>query len=126
MFPAAPGSAERRTDAERRMRGDQVADAGIAGENLDAREEDQQRYAGDDLGHHQRLVDRGVFEGQARIGRRARVASAAMVAKMVDSTAATAPIWNERSVASITCTFCHADWNHRIEKRPIQMSSSPR
>jgi hypothetical protein len=50
------------------MGGNQVAKPGIAGPDLDAREEDQQRDRRHDLRDHQRLVDEGIFHRQAAIG----------------------------------------------------------
>ncbi len=50
------------------MRRDEIGKAGIAGPDLDHGEEDQERDAGDDFRHHQRLIDEGVDEIEAAIG----------------------------------------------------------
>ena len=49
------------------------------------------------------------------------VASAAIVAVIVASTAATAAIWNERIDASMTSPLFQAMWNQRSEK-PFQIT----
>ena len=52
-------------DAEGGVGEQQVAEALPAGRRPHDPEDDQERHGGDDLGHHQRLVDEGVDRGPA-------------------------------------------------------------
>jgi hypothetical protein len=47
---------------------DEVAQALVAGRLADEAEDDEERHGGDDLGHHEGLVDRGVDRGAAAEG----------------------------------------------------------